>query len=186
MSASARLFRIGKDRQGRWVAQDQQGLCGGLFVDRAQALKFAMFENGNRRQAVLFVPYVLDLDMGVHRAQPSQNPRSQQQSYPASRLTKVGTGSHMAEQRSKFGAVLVNMAAQSWTTLRRCIPKHSAGSAEDISAGGLLHAGPRTKVARKARFRPHAIAASQLGSWPPVGWISALPRHSASLLSPIC
>ena len=64
MSASARLFRIGKDRQGRWVAQDQQGLCGGLFVDRAQALKFAMFENGNRRQAVLFVPYVLDLDMG--------------------------------------------------------------------------------------------------------------------------
>lgn len=64
MSASARLFRIGKDRQGRWVAQDQQGLRGGLFVDRAQALKFAMFENGNRRQAVLFVPYVLDLDMG--------------------------------------------------------------------------------------------------------------------------
>lgn len=64
MSASARMFRIGKDHDGRWVAQDQQGLCGGLFVDRAQALKFAMFENGNRRQAVIFVPYVLDLALG--------------------------------------------------------------------------------------------------------------------------
>ena len=65
MSASARLFRIGKDRQGRWVVQDQQGLCGGLFVDRAQALKFAMFENGNRPQAVIFVPYVLDLNIDI-------------------------------------------------------------------------------------------------------------------------
>jgi hypothetical protein len=58
-----RLFRIGKDSHGNWVAQDQQGLCGGLFVDRAEALKFAMFENGNCRQAVIMVPGVLELDM---------------------------------------------------------------------------------------------------------------------------
>jgi hypothetical protein len=59
-----RLFRVGRDRAGRWVAQDQNGLCGGLFVDRAEALKFAMFENGNRPQAVIMVPGVLELDMG--------------------------------------------------------------------------------------------------------------------------
>ena len=58
-----RLFRIGKDSHGNWVAQDQQGLCGGLFVDRAEALKFAMFENGNRPQAVIMVPGILELDM---------------------------------------------------------------------------------------------------------------------------
>ena len=58
-----RLFRIGKDSHGNWVAQDQQGLCGGLFVDRAEALKFAMFENGNCPQAVIMVPGVLELDM---------------------------------------------------------------------------------------------------------------------------
>ena len=58
-----RLFRIGKDSHGNWVAQDQQGLCGGLFVDRADALKFAMFENGNCPQAVIMVPGVLELDM---------------------------------------------------------------------------------------------------------------------------
>ena len=38
-------FLIGKDSRGNWVVQDEQGLCGGLFVDRTEALKFAMFEN---------------------------------------------------------------------------------------------------------------------------------------------
>jgi hypothetical protein len=54
---------IGKDSRGNWVVQDDQGSCGGLFVNRAEALKFAMFENGNRPQAVVMVPGVLELDM---------------------------------------------------------------------------------------------------------------------------
>jgi hypothetical protein len=62
-SAPSRLFRIGRDSHGNWVAQDQQGLCGGLFVNRADALKFAMFENGNCPQAVIMVPGILELDM---------------------------------------------------------------------------------------------------------------------------
>jgi hypothetical protein len=82
MTTSSRLFRIGKDRQGRWVAQDQQGLCGGLFVDRAQALKFAMFENGNHPQAVIFVPYVLDLDMN---STPQQQTKARNKSTPIRR-----------------------------------------------------------------------------------------------------
>jgi hypothetical protein len=49
----AKSFRIGRNSRGNWVVQDQSGLCGGLFVDRAEALKFAMFENGNRPQAAL-------------------------------------------------------------------------------------------------------------------------------------
>jgi hypothetical protein len=57
------LFFIGKDRRGNWVVQDQRGLRGGLFVDRKEALKFAMFENGNRPQAVVMIPGVLELDM---------------------------------------------------------------------------------------------------------------------------
>jgi hypothetical protein len=57
------LFMIGKDSEGRWVVQDEQGLCGGLFVDRAQALKFAMFENGHRPQAVVMIPGVFELNM---------------------------------------------------------------------------------------------------------------------------
>jgi len=60
-----RLFRIGRDSHGNWVVQDQEGLCGGLFVDRAEAVKFAMFENGNRPQAVIMVPGILELDMNA-------------------------------------------------------------------------------------------------------------------------
>ena len=59
------LFHIGKDSRGRWVVQDQRGLRGGLFVDRAQALKFAKFENGNRPQAVIMVPGILELDVAA-------------------------------------------------------------------------------------------------------------------------
>jgi hypothetical protein len=43
------LFMIGKDSQGRWVVQDEQGLCGGLFVDRTQA--------------VVMIPGVFELNM---------------------------------------------------------------------------------------------------------------------------
>ena len=57
------LFRVGKNRRGQWVVQDQSGLCGGLFVSRAEAVKFAMFENGHRPQAVIMVPGILELDM---------------------------------------------------------------------------------------------------------------------------
>jgi hypothetical protein len=57
------LFRIGKNRRSQCVVEDQSGLCGGLFVSRAEAVKFAMFENGNRPQAVIMVPDILELDM---------------------------------------------------------------------------------------------------------------------------
>jgi len=68
-----RLFRVGRDSRGNWVAQDQQGLCGGLFAKRADALKFAMFENGNRPQAVIMVPGIIELDMSARpRAQVQQ------------------------------------------------------------------------------------------------------------------
>ena len=72
----SRLFRIGKDSRGNWVVQDQQGLCGGLFVDRAEALRFALFENGNRPQAVIMVPGVLELDLGGKPSASGDRPRT--------------------------------------------------------------------------------------------------------------
>jgi hypothetical protein len=36
------LFFIGKDSHGNWVVQDQQRRRGGLFTERAQALRFAL------------------------------------------------------------------------------------------------------------------------------------------------
>jgi hypothetical protein len=70
------LFRVGRNSRGNWVVQDQSGLCGGMFVNRTEAVKFAMFENGNRPQAVIMVPGVLELDM-------SGRPREQNRSTAA-------------------------------------------------------------------------------------------------------
>jgi hypothetical protein len=61
--AQSPRFRIGRDCRGNWVAQDDSGLHGGLFVSRTEALKFALFENGNRPQAIIMMPGPLELDM---------------------------------------------------------------------------------------------------------------------------
>ena len=64
-SSSTPLFYVGRDSHGHWVVQDQKHLCGGLFVDRTTALKFALFENGHKPQAVVMVPGVFELDMSA-------------------------------------------------------------------------------------------------------------------------
>jgi hypothetical protein len=67
------VFFIGKNSHGNWVVQDQEHLRGGLFVDRAEAIRFALFENGHRPQAVVMVPGVFELDM-IGKAVVAQEP----------------------------------------------------------------------------------------------------------------
>jgi hypothetical protein len=62
------LFFVGRNSRGNWVVQDERQLCGGLFIDRAEALKFALFENGNKPQAVVMVPGIIELAMGTKSA----------------------------------------------------------------------------------------------------------------------
>lgn len=57
------VFFIGRDRRGRWVVRNERGSRGGLFIDRTEALRFAMFENGHRPQAVIMVPGILELNI---------------------------------------------------------------------------------------------------------------------------
>jgi hypothetical protein len=66
------LFLIGRDRAGHWVVQDQRGLCGGLFVSRTEALKFALFENDRHPEAVVMVPGFFELDLAPQPAQVSK------------------------------------------------------------------------------------------------------------------
>jgi len=73
-SPARSLYMIGRDSEGHWVVQDQSGLHGGIFVNRAEALKYALFENGRRPQAVVMVPGTLELDMtGQAARQPARN-----------------------------------------------------------------------------------------------------------------
>lgn len=53
---------IGRDSRGHWVAQEQRGLRGGLFVNRTEAVKYAKFESFNYPHAVVVVSGVLELD----------------------------------------------------------------------------------------------------------------------------
>ena len=62
-SASAIVF-IGKNSRGNWVAQQQNGLYGGLFVNRAQAIKYALFENGHHPETIIETSGEIELDMG--------------------------------------------------------------------------------------------------------------------------
>jgi len=68
------VFMIGRDRRGNWVVQDQKGVRGGLFVDRAAALRFVRFENGDRPQAVVMVSDGLELELS---RKPDAAPRRQ-------------------------------------------------------------------------------------------------------------
>ena len=61
-SASTIVF-IGKNRRGNWIAQEQNGLYGGLFVSRAQALKYALFENGQHPETIIELAREIELDM---------------------------------------------------------------------------------------------------------------------------
>ena len=61
-SASTIVF-IGKNSRGNWVAQEQNGLYGGLFVNRAQAVKYALFENGHHPETIVELSREIELDM---------------------------------------------------------------------------------------------------------------------------
>jgi hypothetical protein len=76
-NSDSALFRVGRNRDGHWVVQDANGLRGGLFVGRAEAIKFAMYESGRRPQAVIMVPGTLELD--VSRKPPSTRRRDDRQ-----------------------------------------------------------------------------------------------------------
>jgi len=60
---------VGQNSRGYWVAQENTGLFGGLFVSRAQAFKYARSEKGHHHGAIVLTTNVVELDM--HRKTPS-------------------------------------------------------------------------------------------------------------------
>jgi len=64
---------IGQDRLGHWIVRDALSQCGGLFVSRTEAIRFAMYERQRRPQSVIMLPNGLELD-GEAPAFPSLAP----------------------------------------------------------------------------------------------------------------
>ncbi|QAU45334.1 hypothetical protein EAS56_32920 [Bradyrhizobium guangzhouense] len=63
-SSLSSIVFIGKNRRGQWIAQEQNGLYGGLFVSRAEAIKYALFENGQHPETIVELPREIELEMG--------------------------------------------------------------------------------------------------------------------------
>lgn len=49
----AGLVFLGRDRCGRWIVREENDVFGGMFVNKATALRYALFENGNHPEAIV-------------------------------------------------------------------------------------------------------------------------------------
>ena len=70
-AANASCLFIGQDHDGHWVVKDAQSLCGGLFANRNEAIRFAMYECQRRPQSVIMLPDGLELDEPIGQGQGS-------------------------------------------------------------------------------------------------------------------
>lgn len=61
--SAPRMVFVGRNRTGNWVAREQGGAFGGLFIDRAQALKYARFESGCYPGIIIEVTREIELDI---------------------------------------------------------------------------------------------------------------------------
>ena len=71
-SCDSSVVFIGRNGRGNWVAQEKSGLYGGLFINRAEAVRYALFENGHHPEAIVAIPNVIELNM--EHTQPSHHP----------------------------------------------------------------------------------------------------------------
>lgn len=56
---------VGTNRFGNWVALEQNGIFGGLFVNRAQAFKYALRENGHHPETIVELSPEIELDISA-------------------------------------------------------------------------------------------------------------------------
>ncbi|MBM7488010.1 hypothetical protein ACVWWI_006443 [Bradyrhizobium sp. USDA 3686] len=54
---------VGKNRAGNWIAREKRGAFGGLFINRAEALKYALFKNGRQPENIIEVAREIELDI---------------------------------------------------------------------------------------------------------------------------
>jgi hypothetical protein len=74
--AASTVVFIGRNGRGNWVAREQNGLFGGLFVNRAQAFKYALFENCHHPETIIEVSRQIELDISSVDPQTARAPRA--------------------------------------------------------------------------------------------------------------
>jgi hypothetical protein len=66
--SAPRIVFVGKNSRGHWIVREQNGLYGGLFVNRAQAFKYALFENDDHPE--LIVELLSRIELEIDEEQP--------------------------------------------------------------------------------------------------------------------
>jgi hypothetical protein len=56
---------VGRDCQNHWIVVETRGLCGGIFTDKAAALRYAREESHGRPDAVRIVPCLITLNINA-------------------------------------------------------------------------------------------------------------------------
>ncbi|WP_338156371.1 hypothetical protein [Bradyrhizobium elkanii] len=59
--SAPRVVFVGRNRHGNWIAREQRGTFGGVFVNRAEAVKFALFKNGHHPENIIEVTREIEL-----------------------------------------------------------------------------------------------------------------------------
>lgn len=54
---------VGRNHCGNWVAREQNGIFGGLFLNRAQAFKYALRENGRHPETIVELSHEIELEI---------------------------------------------------------------------------------------------------------------------------
>lgn len=57
---------VGRNRFGNWIACEQNGIFGGLFVNRGQALKYALHKNGYHPVTIIELTHEIELDFSAN------------------------------------------------------------------------------------------------------------------------
>lgn len=60
---AAQTVFVGRNRFGSWIAREQNGIFGGLFVNRDQAFKYALRKNGHRPETIFELSHEIELDI---------------------------------------------------------------------------------------------------------------------------
>ncbi len=66
-SSSPARFIVGQDEGGQWVVGDRFGLCGGWFVSREEAIRYAKFESEGAAAPVAMANDLVSLDEALAR-----------------------------------------------------------------------------------------------------------------------
>lgn len=62
--AASHLFLVGRSKNGFWVARDLEGRSEGIFREKKDAVRFALFEGGHPN-AVMLSPNAVEPSFGM-------------------------------------------------------------------------------------------------------------------------